>query len=520
MADPYSTQYLNATDEEKKRRLQDAEARAAATEQANQAYIGNLEAAQAANQAALDQSQQNYNNLMAKYNNDFAAMVQGESDRIRKEQEDTKTMIAADAKAAKWTGMAELAASVINLMGVANNRAVSQQYRSYSQDWMKKADQDLREHRYRMDNIRARQNALKQQQLNLQMGQAGQALARENERIKQQYNDRMALAEAQRNAALQPMDIRSKAADEAGELGLKGMQTAASLYNAEEGRKLQERGQNIDQAQFAARMAAQGLNPNGTPNEDLMKQHVAAAARVASDGKNNGDPYDIAINGQHFTIDLSDRAYDQALLTSTTYLKRDLMSANGFRGDWGKFVDDVESDKKGRKYDQETRDVVAAIKNNLRDDEGRLAITNYIKDHSDSVNEVNMHLMRTARQMQGVAHNLETDAGQVPNGDMVHGQGGSGSSILDEAIAATGRKPIETSISGGDIQQSQANATNNEVMSIADKIRNGIQLTEDEVKTLAEEVGKPKGFHFDLDDFKNMAEALKSRPILPARDTR
>lgn len=234
MADPYSNQILTATEEEKKRRLQDAEARAAATEQANQAYIGNLETAQAANQAALDQSQQNYNNLMAKYNNDFAAMVQGESDRIRKEQEEARTMIQADQKAAQWSGLTELASSVANMIGVGSFNAANQQYRSYSQDWMKKADQDLREHRYRMDNIRARQNALKQQQLNLQMGQAGQALARENERIKQQYNDRMALAEAQRNAALQPMDIRSKAADEAGELGLKGMQTAAGIKAQEQ----------------------------------------------------------------------------------------------------------------------------------------------------------------------------------------------------------------------------------------------------------------------------------------------
>jgi len=234
MADPLSTQYLNATDEEKKRMLQDAEARAAATEQANQAYIGNLETAQDANNAAYDQATKNYNDLMAKYNNDFAAMVQGESDRIRQEREEAKTMIQADQKAAQWSGLTELASSVANMIGVGSFNAVSQQYKNYSQDWMQKADRDLREHRMRMDNVRARQNALKQQQLNLQIGQAGQALAREQERIKQQYNDRMALAEAERTAALQPMEIRSKAANEAGELGLKGMQTAAGIKAQEQ----------------------------------------------------------------------------------------------------------------------------------------------------------------------------------------------------------------------------------------------------------------------------------------------
>lgn len=352
MADPYSNQILTATEEEKKRRLQDAEARAAATEQANQAYIGNLETAQAANQAALDQSQQNYNNLMAKYNNDFAAMVQGESDRIRKEQEEARTMIQADQKAAQWSGLTELASSVANMIGVGSFNAANQQYRSYSQDWMKKADQDLREHRYRMDNVRARQNALKQQQLNLQMGQAGQALARENERIKQQYNDRMALAEAQRNAALQPMDIRSKAADEAGELGLKGMQTAAGI-KAQEQSTAQgwSRIKAQDEANELSRLT-QGFvrDENGDwkydPEKAASKLGVTDIKKISKSGGKDGDDFPVIdkdgkVNVAHLTNAERENVYTQA----RSSIQQDLgeEDAKEFRKDWLQAADDKAS---------------------------------------------------------------------------------------------------------------------------------------------------------------------------------
>lgn len=412
MADPLSTQYLNATDEEKKRRLQDAEARAAATDQANQAYIGNLETAQAANNTAYDQATKNYNDLMAKYNNDFADMVQGESDRIRKEQEAARTMIQADQRAAQWTGLTELASSVANMIGVGSFNAANQQYRSYSQDWMKKADQDLREHRYRMDNIRARQNALKQQQLNLQMGQAGQALARENERIQQQYKDRMALAEAQRNAALQPMDIRSKAADEAGELGLKGMQTAAGI-------KAQEQAT----AQGWKRLQQQ---------EDLKNAQIAKLNRTtSSSGATKGITLDVVIDGKGEAIRMSEKTYEEAIKRGVPELRRDVvenatktlseedkatLKQAGIDPDnlgWDDFVAlSGESKLKYKDANGKTRkvanplhgqggDIISAISGGSFDDKDAAklnfeTIGRYIKDNKETLNHTNKHLKNIA----------------------------------------------------------------------------------------------------------------------------
>lgn len=75
-----------------------------------------------------------------------------------------------DLNAAKWTGITELAASIANMIGVGSGNAVSQQYKSYSQDWMQKADQSMREQRSRIDNLRQRQreNEYKMAQLRSQ----------------------------------------------------------------------------------------------------------------------------------------------------------------------------------------------------------------------------------------------------------------------------------------------------------------------------------------------------------------
>ncbi len=427
MADPYSNQILNATEEEKKRLQRQGEELATAQERENQAYVAGMEAAQAANQAALDQSQQNYNNLMAKYNNDFAAMVQGESDRIRKEQEEARTMIQADQKAAQWSGLTELASSVANMIGVGSFNAANQQYRSYSQDWMKKADQDLREHRYRMDNIRARQNALRQQQLNLQMGQAGQALAREQQRAERDYANARELAGIRRDANLAPLQTRAQYNDKAAQMGLQGVRDAAGQYNTEAA--LRQRA-----FEHTAAMQAKGLNADGTPNEKLMQQHAAAASRATGANKMTGDPYHFKINGVDYTVNLSDRAYDQALLSGTSYLKKDIMKAAGYDGDnWDEFVASVESSggKKGlfrrkksgdgKSYDAEIQDVVNAIQNNMRDEEGRIAIDNFIKDHSDIVSNFNTHLAQTARVL-GATEEEDGEEGRDSIDDEIFGR--------------------------------------------------------------------------------------------------
>ena len=80
-----------------------------------------------------------------------------QEDEMRRQEEGNEL-------AARWTGAAELGAAIANMIGVGSFGASNQQYHSYSQDWMKKADQDIKDHRKRRDDLK---NTL--DRLNLQL---------------------------------------------------------------------------------------------------------------------------------------------------------------------------------------------------------------------------------------------------------------------------------------------------------------------------------------------------------------
>ena len=81
-------------------------------------------------------------------------------DQIKAAEEEDAAQTKADRRATTWTGVTELAASIANLIGVGGFGAVHQQYRPQSMDWMKKADEDAKYRRSRIDNIRERQKAV------------------------------------------------------------------------------------------------------------------------------------------------------------------------------------------------------------------------------------------------------------------------------------------------------------------------------------------------------------------------
>jgi hypothetical protein len=97
----------------------------------------------------------------------FADYVQSIADEQARVENETGGLVDAERNAAKWTGLTEMAASIANLVGVGQGNAISQQYKSYSQDWMQKADADARDRRNRIQDVRKRQDEirLKMQQL-------------------------------------------------------------------------------------------------------------------------------------------------------------------------------------------------------------------------------------------------------------------------------------------------------------------------------------------------------------------
>lgn len=546
---PYSKKILDETEEQRQRRLQQGQEAADIVQQQGEQYVQSVEAAQAAQAAADNAANESYNNVMAKYNNDFAAMVQGESDRIRAEQQQAQQQLKASQNAAKYSGLTELAASVANLIGVGAGNAVSQQYRQYSQDWMRKADQDMREHRLRMDNIRARQNALKQQQLQIQMGQAGQALENARRQADRDFQNNITLAGARRDAAYAPVQARQQAQKEADELYTKGLQTAASQANHE-----QQLAQSA--AQFNARMAAQGLNPDGTPNEGLMRGLVAAQAR-ANGGTGGGDNYDVVIDGKPVLLSMSKQSYEQGIRTGTSYLKKDLREALGFNGSWSDFVDKVRNDRKGRNYGADIHRVVEAIEGTDDDAADFAAIERYIKDNSDAVNNVNKHLARTANNSYGYiapsgsqSAAIADNAGQT-NTDFSYesflNEQGSKATIAPAAMAEN-RQDKNVNVSaptsnreqpGKQVGVFRGNPANRqqpsmdslmrgtvevapEVQSAMRKLRAGEELSQEEQQLLVDEMNKPQvsAIQFGQDDMQRLAEELKKRPtVLSPRNT-
>lgn len=104
-------------------------------------------------------------------------ILQGMADLIKDREKEYGDIEKANDRAATWTGLTELAASMANLIGVGQGNAVSQQYHSFSQDWMRKADADIKEHRSKLDDLRNRQRAIRQQYDTLELQMAKERAA-------------------------------------------------------------------------------------------------------------------------------------------------------------------------------------------------------------------------------------------------------------------------------------------------------------------------------------------------------
>lgn len=168
------------------------------------------------NRTAIQASQELMNKGFAQWAID---QKRADDELLAKEQD----QIDAEKKAAEVTGIAELGAALANMFGVGGGNAVSQVHKNFSQDWMQKADQDMRKHRDRIYDLRARQNDAKLRMIQLR-SQQGLELA--NYDIQQrQRNIQNALA--QRKAELDAMF-------KAGEMDIKRYEAETKRLQAEQ----------------------------------------------------------------------------------------------------------------------------------------------------------------------------------------------------------------------------------------------------------------------------------------------
>ena len=232
---------------------------------ANQAY-------NEANQAAIEANRQQSGAAIGS----FADMVEGYARNIRNAEAEGAAQVAADQRAARWTGATELASSIANLIAVGGHNAVSQQYRPYSQDWMRKADMDARMNRMRIDNLRERQRAMQGQLANLRLNDAARALELAREQAKTNYQQRLSMAEATYNNTVNPLNQAAKNAEAVGKIGYQVATDVASTNQRDKQLDLSAASLAQRQREHDASMMARGLNSDGTINEKAMSEIVKA----------------------------------------------------------------------------------------------------------------------------------------------------------------------------------------------------------------------------------------------------
>lgn len=209
---------------------------------------------QAAADAAEKQRQADYNKLYGTVQENinsgmsaYDSIIKSGEDRLKKEEEEDARLRDVAQKKVSWSSAAELGANLINMFSVGAG-ATNQQYKSYSEDWRREADQKARERRARMDNIRERQKALNMQRIQLQMT----------------GNDKLAQMQAGENAARY-----QNAMDRAG----KGLQAGVTMH--ENAMKTKE---NV------AKAGLEGSVKSAEMKERRLLRQATGASRKQTDG--------------------------------------------------------------------------------------------------------------------------------------------------------------------------------------------------------------------------------------------
>lgn len=165
-----------------------------------------------------------------------AIIKEGET-RLGTEEQEARDQRDREERAALWTGAGEVAASLANLFAVGGYNAVNQQYKQYSQDWMKRAEENWRANRARIDNMRERQRGLQQQMLQMKMN-AGSTMANfDMGEVNARANNAGKQADAGLKAAVDLAGIKGQTAQAVAQAGLQGETAKITLDQQEQARK-------------------------------------------------------------------------------------------------------------------------------------------------------------------------------------------------------------------------------------------------------------------------------------------
>ena len=406
--------------------LADAQRQAEVQRQADQ------QAAEDARQSAENSIQEQYRQRAGQVN-DFYDLINNKSEKdVQQEQAEAAAQQKADTDAAKWAGVTELVSSVANLVGVGAGNAVSQQYRQYSQDWMRKADMDAREHRARIQNLRERQRQVQMHMNQMRLADAQRELAAATARNDANYNRAINEAAQRYKGSLAPAQLEYEAAAKAAEQRQKGVETASRVALQEEAHDLQRRAQNISAQNhkdaLAAKMEAQGYDNVGghwVPNADKMKTIAAAKGKKGSSSGSKGVSYEVVIDGSKAKVNMDKETFSESVLSGVEEIKKDLMAkANMPEGaTWDDFVNLSQmkriKDANGKRIDNPLcgvdDELIAALEHTGDDKSDLETIKRYVREHKSDFPNFNAHLVFMSDQ----GANYDDEAAEYANSDVV-----------------------------------------------------------------------------------------------------
>ena len=211
----------------------------------------------------------------------FADLLKQRGLDVKKAEAEDAELTEGERKAAAWTGATELAAAIANMVGVGSFNASNQKYHSFSQDWMKKADENRKARRKRMDDLRERQNAA---------GAQLSAIKASGAKDLAQLRARLVGEKAARDNSV--LGVKFKADNEVAAAEATGRQAAAEATakgkQAEISLGLKEQTRSDANRQHEDALLAQGFKRGKDGNlevdPDIVAARAAARGRTTSSG--------------------------------------------------------------------------------------------------------------------------------------------------------------------------------------------------------------------------------------------
>jgi len=336
----------------------------------------------------------------------FTDMVDDYANEKKAREEEMRRQEQANTYSTMGSSFAELGAGLINMFSVGGLHATNQQYKNYTADWMKKADQDIQEHRKRREGMYDTLQRLKMQQEQVRTANKIEEMKlalslkkekEERERYERERTDRLAQQEWQRGITERQVNLQEKAqerSDKQAEASIAQGWARINQTAAELDMKAQEGG-------FVPDPDRPGKYKIDKDSEAYKTAVSSGKVRAGSGG--GGNWYNVTIGGQPYSINMNKETREQAIKDGKEEMKADVLAMAG-ASSWAEL--DAGSGRRGR-Y-QEYAAIIDALNGTGDPDEDNKVIADFYDRHRSKCERMGMHLYNVA---VGARQGISTGAG-------------------------------------------------------------------------------------------------------------